>query len=68
MTIDPKDQPFVPFTTTATDATIPYTILIAAVVDPTMKLDLPAVAVHEVGAKRSAAAKLHVSWTSHSTG
>jgi integrase len=44
MTIDPKDQPFVPFTTTATDATIPYTILIAAVVDPTMQLNLPAVA------------------------
>jgi hypothetical protein len=68
MSSDPKNHSFVSFTTTSTDATIPYTILVAAAVDPTMKLDLPAVAVHEVGAKRSAAAKLHVSWTSHSTG
>jgi integrase len=44
VTTSPKDPSFVPFTTTSTDATIPYTILIAAVVDPTMKLDLPAVA------------------------
>lgn len=44
MTVHAKNNPFVPFTTPSADDTIPYTILGMANIDPTMRLNLPAVA------------------------
>src|SRR5262245_25756089 len=38
-----KDNSFVAFTTSSVDATIPYTIFVAAIIDPTMLLNLPPV-------------------------
>src|SRR6478672_3984650 len=38
-----KDSSFVAFTSVSTDATIPNTIFVAAIIDPTMHLNLPPV-------------------------